>query len=180
MALSIGAVIVEMGLAVFLWMPGLRPAAFVAGLGLHASITLLMSGTSELVVFSLELLSLYPLFLMTDGLRVVWDNQCASCSDWIARFRRFDLLDTLTPIGMSEPGQKIDPRDVQRSIHLIHGGETTRGFAAITRIFEHLVPTLWVAPLLRLPGIRSLGERWYRWQARRRSCAVSLGDRLEP
>ena len=173
-ALAIAAVFVEVFLALFLWSPGLRPAAFVLGLGFHGMITLFMAHTGELLVFSLEMLALYPLFLGRSKLLVVWDDQCACCRDWIVRFRRIDLLDALAPIGKSEPGHNLEPAEIERSIHLVHG-ETTRGFAAITRILEHIVPTLWIAPILRLPGVRSLGERWYRWQARRRSCAVGLG-----
>ena len=63
-------------------------------------------------------------------------------------------------------------------MHLIHVGETTKGFRAITGTLEHLVPTLWVASVLRLPGLGQLGERWYHWQARNRVCAVGRG--LDP
>lgn len=175
-AVAIAAVFAELFIALFLWSPRFRPAAFILGLGLHATITLFMGHTGELLVFSLEMLALYPLFLTQDPLLVIWDDQCASCKDWITRFRRIDLLDALVPIGKNQPGHDIGLDDVERSIHLVHG-KTTRGFAAITRILEHLVPTLWIAPILRLPGVRHLGEWWYRWQAGRRSCAVALGSR---
>ena len=42
MPLAVATVFVELFLAIFLWMPGLRPAAFILGLGLHLSIVLLM------------------------------------------------------------------------------------------------------------------------------------------
>lgn len=64
------AVIVELFLAVFLWSPRLRLAAFAVGLGLHLSITLFMSPTPELIVFSLEILSLYLVFLTEDESRL--------------------------------------------------------------------------------------------------------------
>ena len=160
-AVALAAVFVELFLAIFLWSPRFRPTAFILGLGLHATIALFMAPTGELFVFSLEMLALYPLFLTHGQLLVIWDDQCASCQDWIFRFRRIDLLDALVLVGKSQPGHDIEPDDIERSIHLIHG-ETTRGFAAITRILEHLVPTLWIAPILRLPGVRSLGEKWYR------------------
>lgn len=64
------AVIAELFLAVFLWSPRLRLAAFVVGLGLHGAITLFMSPTSELIVFSLEMLSVYVVFLTDDGSRL--------------------------------------------------------------------------------------------------------------
>ena len=170
--LSIVTVVVELFLAIFLWSPRLRPAAFILGLGLHGAITALMTPVGDLIVFSLEMLALYPLFLIHEPMLVIWDDDCGSCHDWIQRFMRFDLLRTLHPIGKSGAEHLVAPEEVERSLHLIHAGETTKGFAAITRILEHLVPTLWFAPILRLPGVRSLGERWYRWQAGRRSCAV--------
>ena len=172
--LSIMAVIVELFLAMFLWSPRRRPAAFILGLGLHGAITLLMTPTWDLVVFSLGMFALYPLFLIHEPMVVIWDDDCGSCRDWIHRFQRFDLLSTLQPIGKSDAEHLAALGEVEQSLHLIHAGETTRGFAAITRILEHLVPTFWFAPILRMPGVRSLGERWYRWQAARRSCAVGL------
>lgn len=176
-AVAIAAVFVELFLAVFLWSPRFRPTAFIFGLGLHATITLFLAHAGELLVFSLEMLALYPLFLAHDQLKVVWDDQCASCGNWIGRFRSWDLLDALVPIGKTKPGHDVEPEEVERSIHVLHAGETTRGFTAITRILERLVPTLWFAPALRLPGLSHLGEWWYRWQAKKRSCAVSLGGR---
>ena len=47
-----------------------------------------------------------------------------------------------------------------------------RALPAVTQILERTIPSLWLAPLLRLPGIRHLGDRWYRWQAERRSCGL--------
>ncbi len=169
------AVIVELFIAVFIWRPRFRPAAFVLGLGLHTAITFLMFGTIQLLVFSLEMLALYPLFLSHDKLTVVWDDQCLSCRDWIHRFKRLDVLKSLDVVGKSEPANPFPADSIERAIHLVHLSEETQGFAAITRILEHLVPTLWVAPVLRLPGIRHLGERWYVWQASRRSCPAASG-----
>lgn len=64
-------VIVEVFLALFLWMRRFRPAAFVLGLGLHLGITLLMTDSLELLVFSLEMLALYPLFLTQEGFQLI-------------------------------------------------------------------------------------------------------------
>lgn len=168
------ALFAELFIAVFIWRRRFRPAAFVLGLGLHASISLFMAPTMDLVVFSLEMLALYPVFLTTGGLILVWDDSCRSCQSWVRRFQRLDVLEVLQPIGAGDPSNAIAIDDVARSMHLIHAGGTTSGFAAITRTLEHLVPSLWFAPLLRLPGVSQLGESWYRWQARRRSCAVGL------
>lgn len=165
-------VFVELFIALFIWRVRFRPAAFVLGLGLHVSITLLMSGTLELLVFSLEILALYPLFLSRDRLVVVWDDQCGWCRNWIALFNRLDVLRVLRTVGKTDPASPVPPAEVETAMHLVHLGETSSGFRAVTLTLEHLVPTLWLAPVLRLPGLRTIGDAWYRSQARRRSCRV--------
>ena len=166
------AVASELFLAIFLWRPRFRPAAFLVGLGLHTSITLLMGATTELLVFSLLMLGTYPLFIDQTPIRIVWDDTCSSCRTWIDRFVRFDGLGLLVPLGKTDPSHAIDPVAVSHTMHVL-SPQTSTGFAAVTQILERTVPSLWVAPVLRLPGVRHVGERWYRWQADRRSCEVS-------
>lgn len=74
-------VIVEVFLALFLWARRFRPAAFVLGLGLHLGITLLMADTLELLVFSLEMLALYPLFLTPEKGQLNGDQLRESCKN---------------------------------------------------------------------------------------------------
>lgn len=69
------AVFVELFVGLFLWSPRLRVAAIALGVGLHMSITLLMAPTSELVVFTIEMLSVYPLFL-TRGQMLGASSRC--------------------------------------------------------------------------------------------------------
>jgi hypothetical protein len=59
---SVVTVLVEVFLAFGLWVPRFRRLAFVLGIGLHAGITLLISDTGELLVFSLLMVATYPLF----------------------------------------------------------------------------------------------------------------------
>lgn len=156
------AVMTELFIAIFIWSKRFRPAAFILGLSFHTSLILLMAPMGELAVFALQMLALYPLFLSTDSLVLVWDDECASCADWVARFRGLDLLNVLTPIGKREIGHDLSADEVEKSLQLVHGAITVRGFRAVAWTFEHLVPTLWIAPILRFPGITPLGERWYR------------------
>ena len=142
-ALALVVIAVELFLAIFLWRALLRPAAFLLGLGLHISITVLMTNTIELLVFSLEMLALYPLFL-EGRLRVSVDPQ----SRWPDRIRSYDLLRIVD----------IEPQTGARELTVSHHGIMSRGAAAHTRILEHLVPWLWVAPMLRLPGVAT----WHR------------------
>lgn len=163
------AVLVEVFLALFLWVHRFRPAAFVLGFGLHASITLFMASTLELLVFSLLMLAVYPLFLTQERLVLTWDKGCERCRVWIRRLERLDLLHTLETIEISENTEGGMPSPDSMPLQLMHHGKTTRDFAAVVRTLEHLVPTLWVAPILRIPGIHDLGRRWYRRRIQPRS-----------
>ena len=66
---AVGAVVNELFVAIFLWRPRFRGAAIVLGGGLHVTIAMLIAPVAELAVFSLLMLSTYPLFLDTPALR---------------------------------------------------------------------------------------------------------------
>jgi hypothetical protein len=167
---------VELFIAFFIWRSRFRPAAFVLGFGLHLSITLLMADPLQLFVFSLEMLSLYPLFLLREPLRLVWNEGCEPSRACVRRLSRLDVLEALDPAADPSLMSPDPASGAEHLLHLTHSGETAHGFRAITLALEHLVPTIWVAPILRLPGVRSLGERWYRWQTRRGSCPTCSAD----
>ncbi len=147
--LAPAVVFVELFIAVMIWRPSFRPAAFVFGIGLHAAITLLIAPTTQLLVFSLEMLALYPLFLGNAALNVATPN----AQGWKGRISRFDLLRVVDFSGTADV------------LTLSHRDRTTHGAAAHKRILEHLVPWLWVAPLLRAPGISQIHARWFSTRA---------------
>lgn len=154
--LALLVIAVELFLAIFLWRAHLRPAAFLLGLGLHVSITVLMTNTIELLVFSLEMLAIFPLFL-EGRLNVEADSR----SPWPDRIRRYDLLRVVD----------VETETSARELTVSHHGITRHGAAAHTRILEHLVPWLWVAPLLRLPGVASWHMRLHRSESIEESTA---------
>jgi hypothetical protein len=156
------ALFVELFIAIFIWRARFRPAAFLLGLGLHASITLSMAGTVQLLVFALEMLALYPLFLTQERLAVVWDEASERCEKWVRTFRRLDVLRTVDPVAASDSGASPDDGLASEGLALRHQGKVVKGFEALAATLEHLVPTLWFAPLLRIPGVRSLCSAWYR------------------
>lgn len=143
--LAPAVVFVELFIAVMIWRPSFRSAAFVLGIGLHVSITLLMAPTTQLLVFSLEMLALYPLFLGDAPLNVA----APESSGWKGRINRFDLLRVVDFSGTAD------------ALTLSHRDRTTHGAAAHSRILEHLVPWLWIAPMLRVPGVRKVHARWF-------------------
>lgn len=176
--LAVMAVCAEAFLAIALWSPRWRPAAFVVALGLHAGLTIWFSPTYQLVVFSLTLLPLLVLFLdAAPGRIVVWDDGCGFCATWVRWFRRLDWLNALRFVPrstLSGSGLPVSEDAAARALQLVSSVGVHGGFAAVGRILEILpVSFLW-APLLRLPPIAWVGELGYRRVAQRRKCELPV------
>lgn len=136
-------IVVEVAIALLIWSARYRPWIFLLGVGLHTSIVLFMAATGELTVFSIQMLGLYPLFLTAESLKVKWSGDCGRCAAFMKRAETFDLLHVVDAVEKS--GQDLT---------LTHRGQVSHGESARIRILEHMVPWLWVAPFLRLPGVR--------------------------
>lgn len=67
--LAIMTVVVELALAIGLWLPRLRVPAVVLGLGLHASIVLMLREPLVLVAFAFACMAVYPMFLRRPSTR---------------------------------------------------------------------------------------------------------------
>jgi hypothetical protein len=140
--LALVVIVVELSVGILIWLTRYRPFAFALGLGLHIAIPLLMQPTGELIVFSIEMLALYPLFLDASGLEV-------SAPDGF-RLTRYDLLHHVTVAPARGPELVVRKR-----------GVTTTGAKAQIMILEQLVPWLWVAPIFRFPLLRQVHDRVY-------------------
>ena len=177
LVLAVMAICLEAFLAVALWSRRWRPAALVAGLGLHAGITGWLSPTYQLLVFSLAILPVYLVFLDAAPASrvVVWDDGCGFCAAWVRWFRRLDWLRVLRFVPRSQlatAGLPVSEQEAAEALQLVTPRRVYAGFAAVTRIAELLpVSFLW-APLLRLPPVAAIGERLYRRVAARRLCSV--------
>lgn len=66
-AMAVAAVVTEVGLCIGLWIPRLRWFVALAGVGLHASIPIVMYQPLPLVSFSVSVVFLYPLFFARPG-----------------------------------------------------------------------------------------------------------------
>lgn len=62
-ALAIGSVCAELFLSVALWIPGLRPVAFLVGASLHLGIVLMLNTALPLVAFALMMMAGYAPFV---------------------------------------------------------------------------------------------------------------------
>lgn len=177
-ALSILAVILELFLAIALWIPRWRRTAFVVGFVMHAGITLWLEPPAQLAIFSLLILAPYLLFLRAPEREaaVVWDDSCGFCGTWIRLFRRLDWLHAIRDVPSSQVDElanlEVPREDADRALQLVRNGRRSQGFAAVVGVAELLpISFLW-APILRLPPIAWAGNRIYRKVAERRSCAV--------
>lgn len=180
-AIALGSVLTELFLAIGFWIPRVRGAAVLAGLGLHGSIVVMMAaGTLPFLTFALMCVSLYPLYY---GLRapatqrvVVWDSGCSFCRRWVAVFRRLDWFQVHRFLGSDEPDAFRDPRltpqMAEEALQLLAPGRHAQGYDAVRRILAVSPLTFWTAPLLWLPPAAAAGDRIYRRVAARRTCNV--------
>ncbi len=85
-AAALGTILVEMSLVVGLWFSRTRWPVAAAGVGLHLSIPLAMPGNAfNLLAFSLQCLSLYPLFLLSREVPTGEPVECeAESASWSA------------------------------------------------------------------------------------------------
>jgi hypothetical protein len=161
--ISVTAVLVELFIAVALWIRRLQPAAFGLGLALHTSMIVMLTNTPQrglrLALFALLSLSSYVLFLRPGEVHatVSWDQQSPFLTSVVVGLRRLDWLRALQfrASGAVSPDEGIRGRlQLQRS-----SGETLTDFHALTRILGILPLTFLWSPYLRFALLRKIGTR---------------------
>jgi|SRR5215210_7696700 len=179
-AMAVIVIVLELFIAVGLWIDRLRPAAFGIGLGLHTGMLLLLSDSlvlaAALTLFALFTLSCYLLFVKAPlgGRMVIWDDQCSLCATWIRRIKRLDWLGAFTFVGAGDVAAYrhtgVTPASSQEALQLVDlGGKIYSGFEAVRRILQAFPLTFLWAPYLGLWPIRAIGDRAYRMVADRRT-----------
>jgi predicted DCC family thiol-disulfide oxidoreductase YuxK len=184
-ALSVITILLELALAVGLWIPRWRRSVMTLGLMLHLGILFWMTLPLQLTAFALVMWSGYLAFLAParGSTTVVWDDSCDFCRGWVTWFRRLDWLGALrfVPLsGLPQPGIGVRPDDAAAAMHAVNDASTTSGFRAVIQILGVLpISFLW-APLLEIPPIRAVGDRAYRAVALRRTCRLPVADQQQP
>jgi predicted DCC family thiol-disulfide oxidoreductase YuxK len=164
LVLAVLTVIVEAFVAVALWLPRWRPAAFVVGLGLHIGITGWLVPGYQLLVFSVLMLPLYVLFipLPASGVCVVWDDGCSFCGRWVTWFRRLDWLHVLQFVPRSElaaTSLPVTAEEAAEALQLVADGRVRAGYRAVAGVASLLPLCFLWAPLLRLCAASCGGRR---------------------
>lgn len=105
---------------------------------------------------------------------VVYDGHCRVCGRLANVLRRWDTRHQLEIVPSQAPGVSarfpwIPARAYQESLQLIGpGGDTVQGAAAIERLLDVLPRGGIIGWLFKIPFVRPLADRFYRWFARHR------------
>jgi predicted DCC family thiol-disulfide oxidoreductase YuxK len=107
---------------------------------------------------------------------VLYDGECPLCLKSVDLLRRFDWLKRLRFANVRKPNQvppREPPLEIKRLLDEMHlitpdGKRVYNGFGAFRWMAWRLPLFCWLAPLLYLPGIPTLGQRIYLWVAKNR------------
>ena len=105
---------------------------------------------------------------------VVYDGNCKVCGRLVKLLDKWDKKRQLEVIPSQTPGVQarfpwIPPRAYTESVQLIGpGGRTWQGAAAIEQIIDVLPKGKLLSWVFRVPFVRPLAERFYRWFAKNR------------
>ncbi len=191
-ALSFATLFGEVIMAFILWFRAARPYAVLLGLFIHGWII----ATMTIPVFGIIMLLVYiPFFSeeeLDEGLvkwrarfstrraTVYFDAECPLCQRTRRLVRRLDLLERtqfvdvhgLSPAQINALGRT--PGTLLAEMHLCTtDGTVLSGFAAMRWLIARMPATLWMAPVLYLPGAERVGNSVYAWVAQNRLILVS-------
>lgn len=100
-------------------------------------------------------------------MRVLIDAECPYCRALGKALMALDLGKTLRVEPLKE-AKDLPQAELQKALHVLEGGRTHRGYAALLALSRRL-PLLWpLYPLLLLLVPFGLGEGLYRFLAERR------------
>lgn len=106
---------------------------------------------------------------------VVYDGHCRVCNKLVAALRKWDRHGELEIVPFQAPGvqqrfSRIEPGAFTESMQVVRStdGKTWQGAAAIELLLDVLPRGRWIAWIFRVPLVRGIAERMYRWFARNR------------
>lgn len=105
---------------------------------------------------------------------VVFDGACRVCQRIVKTLRAWDHDGILELVPSQTPGVHarfpwITARAYAESVQLIGpGGKTWQGAAAVEKLLDIMPRGRWISWVFRIPFVRVLAERFYRWFARNR------------
>jgi len=105
---------------------------------------------------------------------VVYDGTCRVCTRLAGVLRKWDRDESLEVLPSQAPGVTarfpwIPPRAYDEALQLIaSNGHTWQGAAAIEQLLDVLPKGRWMSWLFKIPFVRGIADKFYRWFARNR------------
>lgn len=105
---------------------------------------------------------------------VIYDGDCKVCQRLARRLSDWDTGDCFEILPSQQPGVRarfpwIPTRAYVESLQLVRSdGRTWQGAAAIEQLLTVVPRGRWIAWIFRIPFVRSIADRLYRWFARNR------------
>jgi predicted DCC family thiol-disulfide oxidoreductase YuxK len=105
---------------------------------------------------------------------VVYDGMCKVCTRLANLLRKWDRPHILDVVSSQTPGVMarfpwIPPKAFYEALQMVAvDGTTWSGAAAIERLLDVLPRGRWISWLFRVPFVRLLADKFYRWFARNR------------
>jgi len=105
---------------------------------------------------------------------LVYDGMCRVCNRLANVLRRWDRQREIEVVPSQTTGVMarfpwIPPRAFAEAIQLVGpGGATWQGAAAVERLLDILPRGGWIAWIFKIPFVRTLADKFYRWFARNR------------
>jgi predicted DCC family thiol-disulfide oxidoreductase YuxK len=105
---------------------------------------------------------------------LVYDGECRVCTRSVDVVRRWDTSAEIDIVAYQDAGvilrfPWIPAHAFDEAMQLVGpSGETWQGAAAVEQLLMILPRGRWVAWIYRIPLVRSLADRFYRWFARNR------------
>jgi predicted DCC family thiol-disulfide oxidoreductase YuxK len=105
---------------------------------------------------------------------VVFDGDCRVCTKFTNVLRPWDRDTLLEIVSSQQPGVAarfpwIPARAYVEALQLIAAdGTTWQGSAAIEQLLNVLPRGRWIAWIFRIPFVRTIADRFYKWFARNR------------
>ncbi|HEX6559432.1 MAG TPA: DUF393 domain-containing protein [Longimicrobiales bacterium] len=111
---------------------------------------------------------------MNQPYTVIYDGNCRVCTRIVGTLRRWDTGQQLEIIPSETPGLAarfpwIAARAYADSLQVVSGaGQTWQGAASIEQLLSVLPRGRFISWIFRVPLVRGIAERCYRWFARNR------------
>ena len=115
---------------------------------------------------------------MDQKLTVLYDAECSLCCQTVAALEklraRTRLNGELSMVSLQEAREEDLPFGVSKDqllseLHVVDGtGKVYKGADGIIEIMKTIPSLVWIARVYRIPGMRGMAAKLYRWMARYR------------